>query len=82
MVDGTRSARTTVASRATAIATPSPSALISTMSANANEPATTTTIRAADVTIRPLRSRPRATASVLSPVASQTSFMRLSRNTS
>ena len=37
---------------------PSPRALIRTMSANANEPATTTTISAAEVTIRPLRSRP------------------------
>ena len=61
---------------------PSPSALISTMSAKANEPATTTTISAAELTIRPLRSRPRATASVLSPVRSQASFIRVSRNTS
>ena len=67
MVAGTRSARTTVASSATAIAIPTPSALISTMSAKANDPATRTTIRAAEVTMRPLRSRPRATASVLSP---------------
>ncbi len=37
---------------------------------------------AADVTMRPLRSSPRATASVLSPVRSQTSFMRDRRNTS
>ncbi len=42
---GTSSARTTVASSATAIAMPSPSALISTMSANAKDPATTTTIK-------------------------------------
>ena len=55
---GTSSARTTVASSATAIAIPMPSALISTMSANANEPATTTTMSAAEVTIRPLRSMP------------------------
>ena len=61
---------------------PIPSALIRTMSAKANEPATTTTISAAEVTIRPLRSRPRATASVLSPVRSQTSFIRVSRKTS
>ena len=61
---------------------PSPSALMRTMSAKANEPATTTTMSAADVTIRPLRSRPRATASVLSPVRSQTSFIRDSRKTS
>ena len=59
IVAGTSSARTTVASRATAIAIPIPSALISTMSANANEAATTTTISAAEVTIRPLRSSPR-----------------------
>ena len=64
------------------MATPTPSALISTMSANANEPATTTTMSAALVTIRPLRSRPLATASRLSPVRSHASFMRLSRNTS
>ena len=82
IVDGTSSARTTVASKATAIATPSPSALIRTMSAKANDPATTTTISAAEVTIRPLRSRPRATASVLSPVVSQTSFIRDRRKTS
>jgi hypothetical protein len=43
---------------------------MSTMSAKANEPATTTTMSAAELTIRPLRSRPRATASVLSPVRS------------
>src|SRR5205085_1725038 len=61
---------------------PRPSALMSTMSANANEPETTTTISAADVTMRPLRSRPRATASRLSRVRSQASFMRVSRNTS
>ena len=79
---GTRSARTTVASRATATAIPRPSALISTMSAKANEPATTTTIRAADVTIRPLRSSPKATAAMLSPVRSQVSFMRERRKTS
>ena len=53
-----------------------------TMSANAKEPATSTTMSAADVTIRPLRSRPRATASVLSPVRSQTSFIRDRRKTS
>ena len=82
IVAGTSSARTTVASSATASAIPSPSALISTMSANANEAATTTTISAAEVTIRPLRSRPRATASWLSPVRSQTSFIRDSRKTS
>ena len=58
MVAGTSSARTTVASSATAIATPRPSALIRTISANANEDATTTTMMAAEVTIRPLRSRP------------------------
>ena len=72
----------TVASSATAIAMPIPSALISTMSANANEAATTTTMSAADVTIRPLRSIPPATASTLSPVRSQTSFIRVSRKTS
>ena len=82
MVAGTNKARTTVASRATAIATPRPSALISTMSAKANDPATTTTMRAALVTIRPLRSSPRETASVLSPVRSHTSFIRESRKTS
>ena len=32
--------------------------------------------------MRPLRSSPRATASVLSPVLSQASFIRESRNTS
>ena len=79
---GTRSARTTVASSATAMAIPSPSALIRTMSAKANEPATRTTIRAADVMIRPLRSRPAATACRLLPVRSQTSFMRVNRKTS
>ena len=50
MVAGTRSARTTVASRAIAIAMPTPRALIRTMSAKANDPATTTTTNAADVT--------------------------------
>ena len=37
---------------------------------------------AADETIRPLRSMPPATASTLSPVRSQTSFIRVSRKTS
>ena len=41
---------------------------MSTMSANANEPATTITISAAEVTIRPLRSSPCATAVGLSAV--------------
>jgi hypothetical protein len=82
IVAGTRSARTMVASRATAMAMPTPRALIRTMSAKAKEPATTTTIRAAEVTIRPLRSRPAATAVWLSPPRSQTSFIRDSRKTS
>ena len=79
---GTRRARTTVASSATATAMPRPSALMSTTCEKTNEPATMTTMRAALVTIRPLRSSPRATAVRLSAPASNASFMRLSRKTS
>ena len=43
---------------------------------------TTTMISAAEVTTRPVPARPRATDSVLSPVASYSSRIRDSRNTS
>ena len=80
---GTSSARTTVASSATAIAIPIPSALISTMSAKANEPATSDhdERRRRDdpaAALQAARRRPR----VLSPVRSQTSFIRERRKTS
>ena len=63
------------------MAIPTPSALISTISAKAKDPATSPTMRAAEVTIRPLRSSPQATAPVLSPVRSQAYFIRDRRNT-
>src|SRR5215217_170112 len=82
MVDGTSSARTTVASRNTASAIPKPSALIKTTSAVTNDPATTTTSSAAEVMIRPDRCNPTATACELFPLRSHSSRMRERRKTS
>src|SRR5688572_10041421 len=61
IVAGIRRARTIVASRRTARAMPKPRDLISTKSSETKAPVTTTTRRAAAVTIRPLRCRPMAT---------------------
>ena len=66
MVAGTSSARTMVASTATATATPRPSALMRTMSAVTNERLTQTTMSAALVMIFPLLCKPCATEEALS----------------
>jgi len=61
---------------------PMPNILVEDTWPVANAANTTAISTAADVTIRPVRSRPRATAWVLSPVRSYSSFTRLSMNTS
>ena len=82
MVAGTSSIPTTVASSTTAMAMPRPTSLM-VSSSPAAKPRNTITIRAAaEVTIRPVRCSPRATARSLSPVWSQASLIRESRNTS
>ena len=60
--DGTSSALTTVASSATAAAVPTPSSCTKTSRDVANEPIATQKRSAAAVTMRPVRSRPQATA--------------------
>ena len=60
--DGTRSALTIVASSATATAVPTPSSCTNTSRDVANEPIATQKSSAAAVTMRPVRSRPHATA--------------------
>jgi hypothetical protein len=82
MVAGTSSMRTTVASRATASTVPSPICLMVSIPAAMNPANTTTSSSAAEVTIRPERWSPTATARSLSPVSSQASLIRDSRNTS
>lgn len=82
MVAGTMSTRTKVASSATASARPTPIALTTTTRANANAMNAVTMIAAALVISRPLRSRPSATARVVSPVRRYSSFMRASISTS
>jgi len=82
IVAGTTSARTSVASIATASAIPSPMALMMTTSARANAPNTAIMIAAAPVMRRPLFSRPSATARVLSPVRRYSSWIRESSSTS
>ena len=79
--DGTSSARTIVASISTASTVPTPSSLMKTISDVANAPSAIEKSRAADVTIRPVRSRPTATASVFESPPSCASLMRVSRNT-
>ena len=64
------------------MAVPRPSALINTMSAATNDRLTSTTMAAALVMIRPERSRPRATAVVLSAPSMCASCTRDSKNTS
>src|SRR4051794_20219436 len=62
---GTYNARTMVASISTAIATPKPSCLTKMISAVTKQPIAITINKAANVTIRPVRWSPRATASSL-----------------
>ena len=82
MMAGTMRMRTMLASSATATARPTPMALVMMMLVKANEPATTTMISAALVTMRPVLVRPKLTAAWLSCVSSHASRMRESRNTS
>ena len=78
---GTRIARTTVASRSTANATPRPSSLTKTSRERTRAPMASARHTAAALTIPPVRSRPRATAwSGVAP-ASCSSFMRPRRKT-
>ena len=82
MTAGTTSARTSVASIATAIASPIPMALMITTSARPKARKTVTMMAAAPVMSRPLRSSPDATAAVLSPVRTYSSWIRLTSRTS
>ena len=82
MVAGTNKPRTMVASSPTARAMPSPSAFTETMPARVNDAAMTTMMAAMLVMIPPVRARPRATASVLSPLAAYSSRIRLKRKIS
>jgi len=82
MVAGTSSIRTTVASSSTARTVASPICLMVSIPAAMNPAYTTTSSSAAEVTIRPERCSPTATARSLSPVWSQASLIRESRNTS
>ena len=81
MSAGTSSARTIVASTATATAVPTPSCLMNTICDVAKAPSATTSSSAAAVTIRPVRWMPSATASSFVAPASRASLMRVSRNT-
>ena len=74
--------RTTVASRNTATAKPTPSSLMAIIGPRANEPKTNTMITAAAVITRAVDARPFATAEALSCDRSYSSRMRDSRNTS
>ena len=79
---GTRTARMRVASRMTARARPSPNSLMKVTWEVAKARKTTASKAAAAVTMRPVRSSPRATDDTLSPEASYSSLMRESRKTS
>src|SRR5262249_50424285 len=79
--DGTSSARTMLASIATAAAVPTPSSWTNTRRDVANEPIATQKSRAAAVTMRPVRSSPAATAAVLDSPRACGSWMRESRKT-
>ena len=70
-----------VASIATARAIPIPTSLTITIDEVANAPTATQKSSAADVTTRPVRSSPSATASRFSSPASCASLIRESRNT-
>src|SRR5713101_1493525 len=82
MTAGTTRARTSVASMATATASPMPMALMITTSARPKARNTVTMIAAAPVMRRAVFSRPLATACVLSPVRTYSSWMRLTSSTS
>ena len=82
IVAGTRTIRTTVASRTIATAMPKPSCLTTVSASVAKPRKTTTMIAAAEEITRPVAARPRSTLAVASPVCSQNSRIRESRNTS
>lgn len=82
MVAGTRTSRTTVASRAIATAIPRPSILIMGVGSNANPTNTATMIAAADEITRPVLASPVTTLAAASPVRTQSSRTRDSRKTS
>ena len=79
---GTRMVLTRVASISTATARPNPISLNGTSRPAAKAANTVTMTSAAEVMVRAVLSRPRATASWLSPVRRYSSRIRLSRNTS
>ena len=79
--DGTSSARTIDASISTAKAVPTPFSLMKMICEVANAPIAMLNSTAAAVTIRPVRSRPTATASRFGRPLSRASLMRDSRNT-
>jgi hypothetical protein len=81
-VAGTATTRTTVASISTAAANPNPMALNASRRLPVNAAKTTTMINAAEVTVRPVRSRPRVTACSFEPVRSHSSRIRVIRKTS
>ena len=82
MKAGTRAPRTRVASMAMATASPTPKSLMNDTPEVAKAKKTAARSRAAAVTMRPLRSRPRATDETLSWVRSYSSLIRLRRKTS
>ena len=82
MKAGTSVPRMRKASISTASVRPMPKSLMKVMLLVAKAMNTTAMSSAAAVTIRPVRSRPRATDSSLSPVRSYSSLMRERRNTS
>jgi hypothetical protein len=81
-VAGTATTRTTVASTSTAAARPKPIALKASSRLPVNAAKTTTMIRAAEVTVRPVCSSPRVTACSFEPLRSHSSRIRVIRNTS
>ena len=81
MSEGTSRARTIVASMITASAMPIPTSLMNAISEVEKAPTAIEKSSAAAVTIRPVRSSPAATASVLLMPESRASLMRVRRNT-
>ena len=81
MAEGTRIVRISVASSSTATASPKPICWNITSWPDAKPANTATMISAAPVMMPAVAPMPSVTASVLSPVLSQASLMRLSRKT-
>jgi hypothetical protein len=82
MLAGTSNARTTVASTTIAIAIATPMSLMKVIPDSENAPITTTSSSAAVVMMPPVRCRPVATASALSPVRTYRSRIRDMRKAS